>query len=403
MWVDLIIGASIFGFSGLLALIFNKGIFPLVLRFAHWTPTDLDGRLLLSIKFPLTLLFLMLGAYLGVSVPVELSARQQDILDAAAVSMGILLGTVALGSIIPTMLNWYIENLSKDLESGSGSRLVPLVRRVSMVVIYALGAILIMDQLGINISPLVAGLGLGGLAVALAIQPTLANLFAGAYVVTEGLVTPGDYIELEGGISGYVVDVSWRSTRIRTWRNNLVVVPNSRFAETIITNTAAPSEAVNIYLTCGVSYDSDLEQVEQASREVMDDLLEDNPDAVQEYGAWFGFDAFGDSNVDFWLFIQAKNRIASFSLQSELMKRLHARFTEEGIVINYPVRTLQFPEGWGPPPGWGPPEGVASEEGRAAQTRPEPPSRREPRAPRRPGRRQGTSGPEGGDAEGPDF
>ena len=65
MWVDLIIGASIFGFSGLLALIFNKGIFPLVLRFAHWTPTDLDGRLLLSIKFPFTLLLLMLGAYLG--------------------------------------------------------------------------------------------------------------------------------------------------------------------------------------------------------------------------------------------------------------------------------------------------------------------------------------------------
>ena len=404
MWIDLIIGASIFGFSGLLSFIFNKGVFPLVLRFAHWTPTDLDGRLLLSIKLPLTLLFLMLGAYLGVSVPVDLSGRQQDILDAAAVSLGILLGTVALGSIIPTALNWYIENLSKDLESGAGSRLVPLVRRVSMVVIYALGAILVMDQLGINISPLVAGLGLGGLAVALAIQPTLANLFAGAYVVTEGLVSPGDYIELEGGISGYVVDVSWRSTRIRTWMNNLVVVPNSRFAETIITNYAEPNNAVNIYLTCGVSYDSDLEQVEQASIEVMEFVLEDHPDAVKEYGAWFGFHAFGDSNVDFWLFVQAKDRIGSFSVQSELMKRLHARFNEEGIVINYPVRTLQFPDGWGPPPGWGPPEGTGSPEGQTPQTPPEAPRRVSRSTVRRTtGQRRGASDPEGGDAEGPDF
>ena len=402
MWIDLIIGVSIFAFSVLLAAVFNKAVFPLVLRFAHWTPTDLDGRLLLSIKLPFTLLLVLLGAYLALSIPVDLSGRQRDILDSAAVSLGILLGTMALASAIPTTLNWYIQNLSKGLESNPRGRLVPLVRRVSMVVIYALGAILVMDQLGINISPLVAGLGLGGLAVALAIQPTLANIFAGAYVVTEGLVSPGDYIELEGGVSGYVLDVSWRSTRIRTWRNNLVVVPNSRFAETIITNYAEPHVAVNIYLICGVSYDSDLYQVEEASRDVMDDLLDANPDAVKEYGAWFGFDAFGDSNVDFWLFIQARNRIASFSLQSDLMKRLHARFNEEGIVINYPVRTLQFPEGWGPPPGWGPPEGMGPEESRDTPTRPEPPSRAPRASVRRSGQRRGTSGPEG-DAEGPDF
>ena len=76
-----------------------------------------------------------------------------------------------------------------------------------MVIIYGLGALLILDLLDINISPLIAGLGIGGLAVALALQPTLANLFAGTYVMTEGVITPGDYIELEGGVSGYVVEV----------------------------------------------------------------------------------------------------------------------------------------------------------------------------------------------------
>ncbi len=211
-----------------------------------------------------------------------------------------------------------------------------------------MGGLLILDLLDITISPLIAGLGLGGLAVALAIQPTLANLFAGTYVMTEGVVSPGDYIELEGGVTGYVVEVSWRSTRIRTWGNNLVVVPNSKFAETILTNYQRPVPAVNVYLTCGVSYGSDLHRVEEVSREVMDEVLDTEPDAIKEYGGWFGYDSFGDSNVTFWLFVQAKDRLGTFNVRSAMIARLHARFKQEGIVINYPMRTLEFPEGWGP-------------------------------------------------------
>ena len=227
-------------------------------------------------------------------------------------------------------------------------RLFPLIRRVGSVIIYVIGALLVMDVMDINISPLIAGLGLGGLAVALAIQPTLANLFAGTYVMTEGVISTGDYIELEGGMAGYVVEVGWRSTRIRTWGNNLVVVPNARFAETIITNYQQPAPAVNVYVTCGVSYDSDLDHVEKICREVMDDLVQNDSNAIRSYGSWFAFDAFGDSNVDFWLFMQARDRVASFNLQSTLIKNLHREFRVENIIINYPVRTLQFPDGFTP-------------------------------------------------------
>ena len=128
----------------------------------------------------------------------------------------------------------------------------------------------------------------------------------------------------------------------------MVVVPNSKFAETIITNYQRPIPAVNVYLPCGVSYDTDLYRVEEICREVMDQVLENEPSAVKEFGGWFGFENFGDSNVNFWLFVQAKDRLGSFVLQSSLIKRLHHRFGQEAIVINYPIRTLQFPEGWGP-------------------------------------------------------
>ena len=347
-WVGPATAGAIFLVFLLLALITHKALFPLSLRLAQRVPTDLDSKLINAVHWPVTLGVVVLGGYLALRLPLELGAAFQDAADKGFGTAGIALGIVAVAAVVSNGLDWYLENLAGKAGPGIDTRILPMLRRAGAVVIYGLGGLLILDLLSINISPLIAGLGLGGLAVALALQPTLANLFAGSYVMTEGVITPGDYIELANGISGYVVDVSWRSTRLRTWGNNLVVVPNSTFAETIITNYQRPVPAVNVYLTCGVSYDSDLFVVERVCREVMDELLDTDPNAVKEYGGWFGFESFGDSNVNFWLFVQARNRLASFEVQSALMKTLHQRLREEGIVINYPVRTLQFPDGLNP-------------------------------------------------------
>ena len=346
-WIDPTIVVSAFVFSIVLAVVFNKLLFPVILRFTSWTPTDLDSRIFLSLRLPITLGIVVLGGYLALTVPLELDGWQQAV-DTVAAVLGIILGVMAVALLVSNILDWYVKSVAPRTRFAIDMRFFPLFRRVAMVLVYLLGALLILDRLDINISPLIAGLGLAGLAVALAIQPTLANLFAGTYVMTEGVITAGDYIELENGIAGYVVDVGWRSTRIRTWGNNLVVVPNSRFAETILTNYQQPIPAINIYLTCGVSYDSDLYEVERVCREVMDDVLDTNPEAVKEYGSWFGYESFGDSNIGFWLFIQARDRLAGFGVRTDLIERLHRRFREEGIVINYPVRTLQFPKEAGP-------------------------------------------------------
>lgn len=375
-----VLAVGIFLTSLVAAIIFNKLIFPLILRFTDWIPTDLDSRLIRGIRFPLTLAIVLLGLYLSVTLPFDLSVGQQDIVNKAAGLMAIVLGIVAVASAVSGGFGWYIDHMALRTASTLDERLLPLFRRIIVALIYGLGALLILDQLGLNISPLIAGLGLGGLAVALALQPTLSNLFAGTYVMTEGVVNPGDYVELENGLAGYVLDVSWRSTRIRTFYNNLVIVPNSRFAETIITNYQEPSPPMNIIVSCGVSYDSDLYHVEQVCREVMDEVLESSAYGVKEYGSWFGFENFGESNVDFWLFIQAKDRISSFFLRTELIELLRERFRQEGIVINYPVRTLQFSSEIGP-------EAVASIRQSASAARPGPNGRQQNRHRRRSPRR----------------
>ena len=348
LWLEVTIAVSVFLFSLILGGVLSRFVFPLVIRLTRRTRTNLDTRLVLAVRRPAGIGVVVLGGYLALTVPLDLSQGQQNVVDTIASLLGIIVAVIALASLLSAFVAWYLETVAPRTETTLDEQLFPLLRKVLLAAIYCVGALLALDQLNINISPLIAGLGLGGLAVALALQPTLANLFAGTYVMTEGVITRGDYIELENGISGYVVDVGWRSTHIRTWLNNLVVVPNSKFADNIITNYHQPVPPVNVFLTCGVSYSSDLEYVERVCMEVMNDLLDTNDGAVKEYGAWFGYDSFGESNVNFWLFIQAKNRLGSYEVQSDLIKRLHGRLKAEEIVINYPVRSLQLPKGWGP-------------------------------------------------------
>ena len=343
-WVDPAIGLMIFGIAMLLSALSHYVIIPLAQRLSHHTETELDDLVFRTIRQPVSIIILVIGSYVAVVVSADLTDDQQGLVNSLFTAAAIMAVVLLIGRVLAVTLDWYIAGL-EAAQRGAGAHIIPMLRRMAVLAIYVLGGLLALEALGISVSPLIAGLGLGGLAVALAIQPTLANVFAGTYVMTEGVISPGDYIELQGGVAGYVIEVSWRSTRIRTWENNLVVIPNARFAETIFTNYGGPTPQVNVYLTCGVSYSSDLARVEAVSLDLMNQVLEKSPHGVKEYGSYFGFDNFGESNVDFWLFVQAKDRLAGFELRSELINEVHRRFAEEGIVINYPVRALQLPSG----------------------------------------------------------
>jgi len=347
-WVDLLVSVIILAVVAVVAFVFSRLISRLLLRAARFSAGDLDDTIISALRGPITVLIILAGAYLAITVPLTLAHSVQEAVNKAAALAAIFTGAYLINSVGSAVLLWVEEHLENSEVSSAGGWALPLARRGMLIVIIAMAAMISLDVLGINISPLIAGLGLGGLAVALALQPTLSNLFAGTYVITEGVVSEGDYVEMENGVTGYVVDVNWRSTRLRTWGNNLVVIPNSRFAETIITNYSKPDEHVNVYLTCGVAYESDLQQVEAVSMEVMRQVEREHPGVVKDYGVYFGYDTFGESNVDFWLFMQSSSRLNSFEVRTELIKQLHARLTEEGITINYPVRTLQFPDGWTP-------------------------------------------------------
>ncbi len=325
-------------------------------RVARLTPGTLDEELLTVVRGPVVLFITLSGLFLALLILTNLDSPRYALITGyddqiRRAWLVVVIAEVAylLYHLLDATMTWYIQSVAQTTETQLDDRLLPPLKRIMPLLVYSLGFLMALSVLNIPISPILAGLGIGGLAVALAVQPTLANFFAGTYVVTEGELNVGDYIELQGGPSGYVVEVGWRSTKIRSMYNNLVIIPNSQMANSIVTNYYSPEPSMNVLVYCGVSYDSDLEVVESVVKEAAQELVTESEHSV-DGEPWFGFDEFGDSNISFWVFVQAKDRLGSFYLTSDLVKVIHSRLTAEGIEINYPVRKLVFPSenGTGP-------------------------------------------------------
>jgi small-conductance mechanosensitive channel len=212
-------------------------------------------------------------------------------------------------------------------------------------VILAIGVLVALQSLGVSITPLLGALGVGALAIALALQDTLANLFAGVHILASKKVRPGDYVKLDSGEDGYVVDITWRNTTVRQLAGNIVVVPNAHFASAIVTNYHQPAQDLAVRVQVGVSYGSDLEQVERVTIEVATDVMATVEGGVPDFEPFIRYHTFGDSSINFTVIMRAHEYTATFLIVHEFIKLLHARYRAEGIEIPFPIRTLVTPDG----------------------------------------------------------
>jgi len=200
--------------------------------------------------------------------------------------------------------------------------------------------------LGVSVTPIITALGVGGLAVALALQDTLGNLFAGMNIMMAKQVRVGDYVKLDSGHEGHVADITWRTTTIKTLANNKVLVPNSKLAQAIVTNYHLPDPRMSLQLQFGVSYGSDPDNVERILTEEalkcadeVEGMLQDPPPSVRF------IPGFGESSLNFTLSCQIRDFVDQYLIQHELRKRILKRFKLEGVEIPFPQRTVHLPEG----------------------------------------------------------
>lgn len=255
-----------------------------------------------------------------------------------------LLTVVFKGLLILTLVVFadrFVRNsLKRGLWHGKAAGLLSsgVIQGLLRGFVIGLGILIFLQLIGISITPILASLGIGSLAVALALQDTLSNFFAGIYVSIDRPVQVGDFIRLESGDEGAVIDVGWRSTRIRTGQNNVVIIPNSKLIGSVLTNYNLPTREVAVPVDFLVAGESDLEKVEKAAREAAASLKGKVLGLAQNAEPAVHFQAIVDGAIRGTLVLKAREFSETGPVKHEMIKALHAQFKKEGI--SYPAGLL---------------------------------------------------------------
>ena len=263
----------------------------------------------------------------------------------AAVSAWIQKGTVVAAVMLATFFASRLAVGFVKLYTRSVEGVVPsmsIFHSLTKVVVFALGILIALQSMGISIAPILTALGVGGLATALALQPTLANLFSGIQILASRTINQGDFIRLGTGEEGAVMDISWRITTIRTPTNNLVLVPNAKLADAVVTNFHGPDLEMPVVVPVTVAYGTDLQKAESVAIAVATEVQESVEGAIQGFQPLVRFFALQESDVAFNVILRVN--IQEWGRQGlvrhEFIKRLLPAFRREGIEIPYPQRVV---------------------------------------------------------------
>lgn len=306
----------------------------LLLRWARKTETQIDDIIIKSLRTPSIFWSLALSLYAGL-VASSLEQKYVFYISKTIHVILILSVTIAVANLTGRIFKNYVQ--TADLPIPTTGLAYGLIKGL----IYIAGILVILSVLGISIAPLVTALGVSGLAVALALQDTLANLFAGIHILMEKSIRVGDFVRLESGQEGYVQDITWRTTRIRMLPNNMVIIPNSKLSQSVVTNYYLPERRMSLMIPVSVSYSSDPERVEEILLDEVKRAAQDVPGMLREPEPAVRFiPGFGESSLDFTLVCHVSEYVDQFPVQHELRKRIFKRLKKEGIEIPFPHRTV---------------------------------------------------------------
>ncbi len=329
-WIPAVVAAL----AGLGAgLGFRRFAVPLLARVASRSAWKYDDALVEAVRAPVVLWFTLLGLRLAVRLlPFEPQVDR---------TIGLIVLVVGILSV-----TWAVARFAALVVGTSTAGALPgvtLIANLVRVVVFSVGLLIVLQTLGIAITPIITALGVGGLAVGLALQDTLANFFAGMRILATRRVRPGDYVRLDSGQEGFIADITWAQTTIRELPNSLVIIPNAKLVGAIVTNYDLPDAEQAVLVQVGVAYGSDLPKVERVTVEVARSVLREVAGGVATFEPFIRYHTFGDSSIGFTVIMRSAHYTERFLLIHEFVKRLQARYAHEGIEIPFPQRTVHLP------------------------------------------------------------
>jgi small-conductance mechanosensitive channel len=312
-------------------ILVRRTVLPWVARAAAKSEWKYDDALVHAVNGPIVIWFVLIGLRLAVRL-LPLAASTDATIGRVILVFGILSVTWAAARFASAALR--TSATTGDLPG------VSLLANMASAIIFIIGLLIVFQTVGIAITPMVTALGVGGLAVGLALQDTLSNLFAGLRILAGRKIRPGDFVRLDNGLEGLVHDITWSQTTIRQLADNLVIVPNGKLGQMIVTNLTLPVEHIVVPVAVGVAYGSDLDRVEQLAIAVAREAQTAVDGATKVFDPVVRFHTFGDSAIQCNVTLQVDHAEHRALITHEFIKRLTTRFRAEGIVIPYPTRTV---------------------------------------------------------------
>lgn len=299
----------------------------------------IDDAIAAAILTPLYLL-IVVGGILVWAASVPLPPKSHGPIQLAATIVALLAATIFFDGFIRKTIE--LRSATSNVLATSGG----VLRSAARIIVYLLGGLMLLAVAEIPIAPLLTSLGIGSLAIGLALQKTLEDFIAGLLIAADQPIRVGDFVEVvDGDVSGTVLSIGWRTTRLRTREDTFIVVPNGRLAQATLVNRSMPSADLCFTVPVGIGYDSDLDAAAAATVEVARAIQASDPRAVPDYEPRVSYHAFGDSSIDFRVWMRAKNWEGHFGMRDAFIRALHIRYGAEGISIPFPIRTLDLPPG----------------------------------------------------------
>ena len=303
-------------------------------RLTSKTKTNLDDVLIDKLEKPLTYLVLILGYWISIHYLV-FKVNVELVLENVAYFLLVIDFTAILSRIVDALITEIIMPISEKSDSSFDNQLIPVIQKGVRSIIWILGIIIGLDNIGFDITAMIAGLGIGGLALALAAQDSVKNIFAGIMIFLDKPFRIKDRIQVDG-FDGIVEEVGLRSTRLRTLEGRIVTIPNSRFTDNSVTNvTSQPT--LKVKLNLGLIYDTDEVQMQKAI-DILEDIVKNQEAITDDYAA--GFNGFGDFSLNILFIYYVKPDSHWLDTQTLVNKEILRRFNKEGLEFAFPTQTI---------------------------------------------------------------
>ncbi len=326
-----IIFAGFFALSRLTVYLVEK----VIIAFTARTKTKLDDRLVEKTNGPVSWLLVFIGFKIALEF-LDLQNGFADFLDRTTTSLIYIGVGIVTTAVVVVLINHWGHRVAQKTKSTIDDALVPLFRRTMRVVILVIFAIMVLDLWGVNVAGLLAGVGIAGIAIGFAVKDSLSNIFGGVSLILDKTFNVGNKVELDDGTVGVVHDVGIRATRIKTYDNEVIVVPNGVMANMKIKNYHLPDSTARVVVPIGIEYGMDTEKAKKAAlAEVgkMQDILDDPaPSAI--------FLEMGDFSLLIKVFFWVDDVSKVYPKKEEAMTRIYKAFNRKKIGIAFPTQTV---------------------------------------------------------------